>query len=184
MDTPIQDLESLRQFCRSGERLKFLFFWSHESLSRTEIEKECLSQWYPVTFEVGGVLYLSAEQYMMAEKARLFNDQEGLRKILESKHPGAAKQLGRNVKGFSEEVWKTKRFSIVVEGNLAKFSQNEKLLKFLLNTRNRILAEASPRDCIWGIGLSKDDSQCDNPEAWPGLNLLGFALMEVRSKLM
>jgi ribA/ribD-fused uncharacterized protein len=67
--------------------------------------------------------------------------------------------------------------------NLAKFRQNEALGRFLLETGRRVLVEASPVDAIWGIGLSRDDERATQPELWPGLNLLGFALMEVRSQL-
>jgi ribA/ribD-fused uncharacterized protein len=54
---------------------------------------------------------------------------------------------------------------------------------FLLGTGTRILVEASPRDDIWGIGLAADDDRAASPEDWPGLNLLGFALMDVRHQL-
>jgi ribA/ribD-fused uncharacterized protein len=46
-----------------------------------------------------------------------------------------------------------------------------------------VLVEASPVDSVWGIGLAADDEQAASPDRWPGLNLLGFALMEVRSRL-
>ncbi len=68
-------------------------------------------------------------------------------------------------------------------GNIAKFSQHPELKGFLLNTGKRILVEASPVDKIWGIGLAKDDDRIHNPLTWQGLNLLGFALMNVRDRL-
>lgn len=53
------------------ESLDFLFFWGHHG-KPDRLTKACLSQWYPSTFEVEMVTYNSAEQYMMAEKARTF----------------------------------------------------------------------------------------------------------------
>jgi hypothetical protein len=47
----------------------------------------------------------------------------------------------------------------------------------------RVLVEASPQDRIWGIGLAAGDQRATSPQQWPGLNLLGFALMEVRQQL-
>ena len=61
--------------------------------------------------------------------------------------------------------------------------KNEKLKAFLLNTGIKILVEASPYDKIWGIGLSADQENIENPLTWNGENLLGFVLMEVRDSL-
>ena len=69
-------------------------------------------------------------------------------------------------------------------GNVEKFVQNPALKDFLINTQKRILVEASPVDKIWGIGWAADDEQAQTPEQWQGLNLLGFALMEVRQQLL
>lgn len=120
---------------------------------------------------------------MMAEKARLFNDHESLTKIIESNHPHDAKKLGRKVLSFNPKVWDEHKFDIVVKGNLAKFSQNDELKKFLIQTNDRILVEASPVDNIWGIGIAADNENVMNPNLWKGHNLLGYALMEVRDQL-
>lgn len=130
-----------------------------------------------------GVRYLSAEHYMMAAKARLSGDAEAAGKILAAPHPGAAKALGRQVRGFDEERWAEHRFDAVVAGNMAKFGQHPQLRDFLAGTGSRVLVEASPQDRVWGIGVTADDERAGSPERWPGLNLLGFALMEVRHRL-
>lgn len=71
----------------------------------------------------------------------------------------------------------------MVAGNLAKFDQHPALRAFLLATGQRVLVEASPVDRIWGIGLNRDDPAAGEPGRWRGLNLLGFALMQVREAL-
>ena len=91
-----------------------------------------------------------------------------------------AKALGRQVSNFDETTWNSKRFDIVVQGNIEKFTQNKDLEEFLLNTKESVLVEASPVDRIWGIGLAVDNEKVKNPKTWNGLNLLGFALMEAR----
>ena len=121
---------------------------------------------------------------MMAEKARLFNDREIRDRILQAQHPGEAKKLGRMVKSFNQALWEKERFDIVIKGNIAKFSQNEALRNYILGTKNRVLVEASPRDRIWGIGLTANDPKAENPYQWQGLNLLGFALMETRKSIL
>lgn len=72
----------------------------------------------------------------------------------------------------------------MVQGNIAKFSQYPELKAYLLGTGDRILVEASPVDKIWSVGLAKDDDKIHNPNNWQGLNLLGFALMQVRDELL
>lgn len=165
------------------KRLKFLFFWGHTARKENLVDQSCLSQWWPCIFNHDNVGYFSAEHYMMAEKARLFNDLSTLEKILGSRSPALAKKVGREVQNFDQEKWEQNRFEIVKRGNFLKFDQNKGLKNYLLSTNNRILVEASPVDALWGIGLAKDDPQAQNPFQWKGLNLLGFALMEVRDML-
>lgn len=167
----------------TGKRLKFVFFWGHQPNKDGSIGKSCFSQWWESEFTVDGITYKTAEHYMMAEKARLFGDESILQKILDCKSPAAAKKLGRQVKGFQNDVWEKERFEIVKKANYYKFSQKEELKQFLLQTKNRILVEASPVDKIWGIGMAVDNEHIENPKEWKGLNLLGFALMEVRDEL-
>ena len=168
---------------RDGARIKYVFFWGHTAPADGSVSASCFSQWWPVTFTVDGVTYQSAEHYMMAAKALLFDDAETAERIRQAPHPGAAKALGREVRGFDQQRWADRRFDLVVAGNLAKFGQHPDLRGFLLGTGRKILVEASPRDAIWGIGLAADDDRATSPENWPGLNLLGFALMEVRHQL-
>ncbi|MBC8954868.1 NADAR family protein [Xenorhabdus sp. PB62.4] len=177
------DIKTLCDLYQSGKKLKYLFFWGHKTNHANHITKSCLSQWYPVQFTVNDVKYASAEHHMMAGKARLFNDLDTLEKIINAKNPGAAKAYGREIRGFNQSIWDEHRLKIVIEGNLAKFSQNKPLAEFLLNTGDKILVEASPVDRIWGIGLAEDSPNIQNPLTWDGLNLLGFALMAVREKL-
>jgi ribA/ribD-fused uncharacterized protein len=54
----------------------------------------------------------------------------------------------------------------------------------LLQTYPKILAEASPFDTKWGIGLAADHSDSCNMQKWKGRNLLGEVLMEVRDELL
>jgi len=167
----------------TGGRPKYLFFWKERTSGVGSLGPECLSQFYASPLTVGAVTYRSAEHWMMAEKARLFGDDEALGKILAAPSPRAAKSLGRAVSGFSEDRWARARYGIVVAGNLAKFSQHDDLRSFLASTAGRILVEASPADRVWGIGLAEDDQRARAPSRWRGKNLLGFALMEVREQL-
>lgn len=179
----ILDVVSLRRAVLDGRQLKYRFFWGHRPRPDGIIDESCFSQWYAARFEVLGHRYASAEHFMMAEKARLFGDEETRSLILHSSDPDEAKSLGRRVRNFDQQVWDNERFDRVTVGNIAKFEQTSKLKRFLLATDHEILVEASPSDAIWGIGLAREDPRAKNPIEWPGLNLLGFALMRTRAVL-
>lgn len=177
------NLEKLIQQYELGQNLEFIFFWGHTSKNNLNTGPFCLSQWFPSSFCVNEKTYLTAEHWMMAEKARLFNDFEIAEKILQTEKASLVKEFGRQIKSFSEEIWKENRYQIVVKGNYYKFIHNQELKNFLLSTGDKIIVEASPMDNIWGIGLAKDSLEVENPNKWKGLNLLGFALMEVRDRI-
>lgn len=176
-------LDLLRQRCSQGESFEYLFFWGHQPSKTGEVTKACFSQWFASPFTIEGTLYITAEHWMMAEKARLFGDEQSLAKILKAPDPNSAKALGRQVQGFDDSIWKQNARRIVTEGNLAKFSQNDDLRDFLLATGEAVLVEASPYDRIWGIGLKAGDERAKHPATWQGQNLLGFALVDVRAEL-
>lgn len=165
------------------EPVKYLFFWGHQPSKDGRISPSCFSQWWEAPFQVEGVDYKTAEHWMMAQKAILFDDTETLHSILKAKSPAEAKKLGRKVRNFDEAKWVANRYEAVIEGNYQKFNQHPDLKAFLLSTSNRILVEASPSDSIWGIGLIASDERVHQPVNWQGMNLLGFALMEVRDRL-
>ena len=177
---PIYNLQWLTDKFDSGEALKFLFFWGHSNKQNSETGPACFSQWFELPFIVDNVMYKTAEHWMMANKALLFEDIDTYEKIIKANTPGEAKDLGRRVIGFDDQIWNVNRMKIVISGNIHKFNQNTNYLTFLINTNSRILVEASPIDTIWGIGLAKDAEHIDNPYFWRGENLLGFALMAVR----
>ncbi|MDH0682192.1 NADAR family protein [Achromobacter animicus] len=180
--TDTRYIEDLRRRYNAGAKLKFVNFWGHQP-AKHGITASCFSQWYGAPFEIEGQRYPTAEHYMMAEKARLFGDEATRALVFKAPNPGAAKALGRQVMGFNDETWLANRYAIVVRANEAKFGQNPELREFLLQTGNRVLVEASPVDRIWGVGMAQDDEHIANPNLWRGLNLLGFALMQVRDTL-
>lgn len=172
--------ESIQNRFNNGERLKFVFFWRNTPSADGSVDKACFSQWWDCKFTVDGVEYNTAEQYMMAQKAVLFGDEEIRKEIMAAGHPKQFKDLGRKISNFDQKIWDENCREIVIKGNVAKFSQNPGLREFLLNTNSRILVEASPLDKIWGIGMAEDEPKCDNPNLWKGKNFLGCCLMEVR----
>lgn len=166
-----------------GEPLDYIFF--SDPLGKTSKQNDAfiLSQWYYSTFSVNEIVFKSAGHWMMARKAILFGDRESFKKIIDADRLEDVKFLGRNIKRFEDVKWSEWKYEIVREGNFHKFNQNKKLRTYLLNTKDAVLAEANISDRVWGIGLSADSRLVRNPYAWNGLNLLGFALMEIREYL-
>lgn len=151
---------------------KYIFFWGGT-----------YSQWMPSIFEIDGVQYNCAEQYMMAKKAYMFRDYDALSKIMGTTDPRKQKQFGRQVKGFDKVEWEKHCRKFVYQANYAKFTQNPKMLKELMATGDKEIVEASPEDTIWGIGMHENDPDVLDKSKWLGTNWLGIAIMEVRETL-
>ena len=175
--------EELIEHLSRGGTADYLFFWGHTPKGVSAVDQSCLSQWFPCTFVIDGARYASAEHFMMAEKARLFRDDEALARVLDAKTPAEAKAVGREVRNFDPAAWDGARFEAVVRGNVAKFGQHDGFNAFLRGTRKKVLVEAAPRDRIWGIGMGASNPDARLPARWRGLNLLGFALMAARAQL-
>lgn len=146
-------------------------------------KNDAFSNWFPCRFTVKGVAFNCVEQYMMFAKAKLFGDHATADRIMQTDDPREHKRLGRQVNGFVDAVWVERRQRLVALGCYAKFSQNPELGRMLLDTGDTLLVEASPYDGIWGVKLGANDPSILDQSQWRGMNLLGYALMEVRSWL-
>ena len=157
---------------------KNIFFWG-----------EWPSNWFPTHFVVkegrNELEFFNSEQYFMYRKAKTFGDEEIAERILsEGKNPKTAKALGRKVKNYDDAVWGEKRYQVMTDAIMYKFSQDNKLKGLLMNPEfdGKKFVEASPYDGIWGIKCDEATAS-DDESTWNGLNLLGKALDDVRDKL-
>ena len=136
---------------------------------------------YPETFTVGRLAFSSMTQYLMFCKARLFEDRETAWEICKAWDTRIIRDYGKIVKGFDENIWNGQRSIILARGLKAKFDQNPAFIADLIRTGEEMLVCCDPLDPEFGIGLWPSDPECLHPEQWKGLNLLGFALMELRA---
>lgn len=141
------------------------------------------SQWMPSEFEIEGVYYNTAEQYMMAKKALLFNDFDAHREIMLESSPALQKAIGKTVRCFDKVKWETYCRKYVYDANYAKFTQNPKMYDELMGSGTKEIVEASPEDKIWGIGLHSTNPLAWDKSTWQGTNWLGEAIMQVRATL-
>lgn len=151
---------------------RYTFFWDGP-----------FSQWHRSPFQIGGVDYNCAEQYMMAQKAICFNDEASYRKIMATLNPREQKAIGRTVSNFNVERWAERAEEVVFRASYAKFTQNPELRKALNATAGTIIVEASPEDTVWGIGLGEHDPACLTRAKWKGENKLGYIVTMVRDCL-
>lgn len=168
-----------------------------------------LSNFHPARFVIDGREYSCVEQYMQAEKARLFRDLEAEESIMKAGTPLAMKRFGRSVGGsaalragqggraccagdpapFDKDLWGREAERVVERGLLAKFSQNPELRAALLLTGTSTIVECAPRDRLWGAGLGRakvemlgETTPAGSPLALRGQNKLGRLLMRVRAE--
>lgn len=129
--------------------------------------------------------YFCNEQYFMYSKAVEFKDSNSEQKILKAPNPSMCKRYGRQVKNFDVKIWKKESIKHMEKGLRIKFTdpQNKDLLDKLLSTYPKALAEASPTDLVWGIGLDKKDAIKIDPINWKGENCLGKLLMKIRNEI-
>ncbi|MDE6284910.1 MAG: NADAR family protein [Bacilli bacterium] len=154
---------------------KYVYFWGG-----------IFSNFYPSKFEIGGLTFENNEMYFMWMKALMFNDSDVMKLIYTAGgDPSYARQLGRRVANYNDELWSSIRYNVMRNGVYNKFSQNKELRDEILSKKyeGKHFVEASPIDGIWGIKCGEDEA-LDDQSNWNGQNLLGKALDEVREELL
>jgi len=124
-----------------------------------------------------------SEKAIMLCKAAVMGDLEIYQQILVAETPNEAKQLGRRIADFDDDLWNQVVCSVAFEVVWQKFSKIRSLQAVLLQTGDRLIVEATRADKVWGIGIDKGDPKISRPSEWKGANVLGWALMEARAAL-
>ena len=120
-------------------------------------------------FTKDGVYYKTAEHYYQASK---FDDEEIRKKIICSKTPKEASNIGRDRNNIRKKNCRNKKLDDMYEAVYLKFSQNKDIRSKLIETRNEEIREMTTKESYWGIGPDLD-----------GLNNIGKILMRVRKKI-
>lgn len=130
-------------------------------------------------FKDGDIELISCAQYLLYQKALLFNREDLAITFLESKDMHVIKRAVLELEECDQSLWNTYKFSIAVQGNYLKFTANPLIRNTLLRTEAKIIVNASPDDSVWGIGASAE-SCTGYIHDWKGDNLMGFAIMQAR----
>jgi ribA/ribD-fused uncharacterized protein len=138
-----------------------------------------LSNFFGAPFTLEGKVFFSVEQYYQYSKAVKCGNPIAANKILKSSSSSFCKRIGDSL---TSPDWKAQSLPIMFHGCKAKFSQNEIPRRFLLDSGNKIIAEAS-KNATFGIGLNLEDPEVLNRSKWTGNNELGKILMRIRQEL-
>ena len=146
-----------------------------------------LSNHHPAPFKLENLKYNCTEQFLMKEKALLFDDEITAHKIMVSSDPVEQKRLGKTVERspkYSDRIWHNHAPKVMEKALQAKFVQNPSLGDWLLETGDKLLVEGT-RDKFWGIGLHLQHKNILVPAAWPSdsVNTMGKLLMKTRTVL-
>ena len=120
-----------------------------------------MSNFYKTNFtDKDGIKYICSEQYFMYHKCKTFDPNNNilLQTILTEKSATKIKKCGRQLQNYDDTIWKEKRYNIMLEALRLKFNQNEIIKQKLLETKPKILYEASKNDKIWGIGFYDNEA--------------------------
>jgi ribA/ribD-fused uncharacterized protein len=157
-----------------------VFFFSGNPALNADKE---FSNMFDAAMQIDGLTFATVEHYFQWSKAKMFGDEEMAGKIMKTPSSKSVKGFGKKVKNFDKDKWEEKKNDIMRIALKAKFSQHPELRKKLQDTGTRPIAEADPRDKYWGIGTSFDTSKAKDPTKWPGKNVLGTMLQDLRTEL-
>ncbi|CAJ0577199.1 unnamed protein product, partial [Mesorhabditis spiculigera] len=146
------------------------------------------SNFYPCRFPVRLASghsheFTCVEQYYMYMKALTAGDQQTASRILIEHNPRNIKKMGSEIQGLDSSVWKIRSPTVMTQALTAKYKGDQQLRRLLFLTMGSSLAEASPSDTNWGIGLALDNADAFKPSRWRGKNGLGVIMTMVRNAL-
>ena len=122
------------------------------------------------------------EQFLQHQKAIFANDLEKAKQICVTSSPIMCKKLGDSVSVVLKD-WFPHAENLLVNACKAKFMQNARAKKFLLDTKDATLAEATT-DRHWGTGLKLNHKDIGIKNEWKGKNTFGNILMNVRQYIV
>ncbi len=139
--------------------------------------------WAP--FEIDGVTYVCSEQYITGCLAKLFDQDDIYIDVMATCDPYLMKKLAWQIKEsdrFDQAEWEEKIPQVAYDASSAKFGQNNYFAQCLIDTDNKIIAEATTEK-PWGCGLKLDNQDVKDRFKWDCIGIMGETLMKVREEL-
>lgn len=140
------------------------------------------SNFFPSLFQDSdSIIFENVEQAFQYRKALFHNNQQVANKIMRTRDPYEHKRLGNFIDQLSQE-WRDSEQELMSTLLHYKFTQNSFLKSVLINTGHKSLHEATG-DRKWATGSDLLSNATKN-KTWPGNDLLGSILAEVRTSLL
>jgi ribA/ribD-fused uncharacterized protein len=159
-------------------------------VSFAEGDHDFLSSWYMNPLEYNGETYCCAFQAIMADMARKYENDEEVARIMETTDPQEmilqwdTFENKEDDEPITEKKWNKRLQKCIIKVNQAKFS-NKKLAKRLAATGSMpigYIPPENPTDEYQGTGLPFDDPNAYQPRKWPGSNVYGQVLEQIRTE--
>ena len=142
-----------------------------------------LSNHFPCNVKVFGNTYQSAEHAYLHTKAIHCGASTNLvEDIKTASNAAIAKQLDRRIP-FCDTCTgrKEKVMQEILQEKIKQVVESEKAL---IDSKNQELVGAAPGDFFWGSGLNSAKTALIHTDKWPGKNMLGKFLKDIRKNLM
>ena len=161
---------------------------------------------YPSLFNYKERTFVSLEHFMVYSKIKMCNDlsaekelnkvmqkdllvdfkngkinsEEIIKNVIKSKEwtliMNDIKNIGKKCVNLNQELWSSKKLSIMTVGNREKINQNSEIKNLSESIKNKNIIFASNLSQHSGIGLAYDNPDIKDVNLWKGKNELGISL--------
>lgn len=145
-------------------------------------EEAFLSNFHHAAFVLDDHKFVNVEQYYQYKKCLTLGQINMAAKILRTSKPLQAKSLGDKYEDTESDDWMETRSQCMLNGTVAKFTQNPDLASKLIDTGEKGLYEATT-DKYFGTGIGLG-SKLWLTGRWTGENIAGKICMNVRKLLI
>ncbi len=140
-----------------------------------------MSNMYACTVNYKGQDFRSSEHAYQWEKAKCLGRPDVADRIVDAVDGYQAKRISKElVDEAKNEIWR-RGLAVAVMKKIAqaKFDSVHEFRQEVLDSRGMFLIEATT-DTFWGVGFLSDVAATCRPQYWPGKNVMGRILIELR----
>ena len=151
----------------------------HKKVTAFAGKEDPLSNFFPCDIKIYGLLHRSAEHAYQYTKAQQAGKDKIAERILHARSAYQAKQEAKSLP--YNPNWGDRKEKVMAEVVAAKFKTCREFQEKLLSS-DKILAECVPGEMFWATGLSTDVSLNVKKSSWPGRNIMGRILSDLRDE--